>query len=209
MPGGVPLRSLAQDLRFALRQLRKSSGFTLIAILTLSLGIGAAAAVFSVLDAVLLRPLPFAHQDRLVFPDTHAREGYQQPWSSLSYEDARAQLKTFDALAGYFEFGKSNLESASGPVQLTTVKGTDNFFDVFGVKPLLGRTYLPGEDQPGKDDVVVLSFEVWQTHFGGQPDVIGKTVRLDGTPYVVIGVMPAGFRFPLSARNAIYTPPAS
>jgi putative ABC transport system permease protein len=200
-----PLRSLAQDLRFALRQLRKSAGFTVIAILTLSLGIGAAAAVFSVLDAAILRPLPFAHQDRLVFPDTTAREGYHQPWSALSYGDARAQLKTFDALAGYTDFLMSNLETPSGPVSLQTVKGTDNFFTVFGVKPLLGRTYLPGESQPGKGAVVVLSYEVWQTQFGGQADVIGKVVRLNGMPDVVIGVMPAGFRFPLSARNAVYT----
>ena len=91
-------------------------------------------------------------------------------------------------------------------MSLRAVKGTDNFFSVFGVKPLLGRTYLPGEDQPGRDDVAVLSYEVWQTQFGGQRDVVGKQVRLDGTPYSVIGVMPASFRFPLSARNAIYTP---
>jgi putative ABC transport system permease protein len=195
-----------QDVRYALRQLRRAPGFAAIVILTLSLGIGAAAAVFSVIDAALLRPLPFAHQDRLVFPDTTAREGYQQPWSYLSYLDARPQLKTFDALAGYSDFVKINLESPSGPVSLRAVKGTDNFFNVFGVKPILGRTYLPGEDQTGKDDVAVLSYEVWQTQFGGQAAAVGRVVQLDGMPYTVIGVMPSGFRFPLSARNAIYTP---
>jgi putative ABC transport system permease protein len=200
------MQQFVQDIHFALRQLRRSPGFAVIVVLTLSLGIGAAAAVFSVIDAVLLRPLPFSHQERLVFPDTYARDGYQQPWSYLTYVDARAQVTTFDALAGYADDGKSNLEIPTGPVSLQTVKGTDNFFDVFGVKPLLGRTFLPGEDQPGKDDLVVLSYEVWQTQFGGQADVLGKMVRLNGTPYVVIGVMPAGFRFPLSARNAIYTP---
>lgn len=200
------MNRLIQDVRFAVRQLKRSPGFAVIVVLTLSLGIGAAAAVFSVVDAVLLRPLPFAHQDRLVFPDTTAREGYTQPWSYLSYLDARSQLKTFDALAGYSTFAKINLEGPAGPVSLKAVKGTDNFFSVFGVKPLLGRTYLPGEDQPGRDDVAVLSYEVWQTQFGGQRDVVGKQVRLDGTPYSVIGVMPASFRFPLSVRNAIYTP---
>jgi putative ABC transport system permease protein len=197
---------MMQDLRYSLRQLRRSPGFAAIVVLTLSLGIGAAAAVFSVIDAVLLRPLPFAHQERLVFPDTTARAGYTQPWSYPSYVDARAQLKTFEALAGYTDFLKINLEGPSGPVSLNSVRGTDNFFNVFGVKPILGRTYLPGEDEPGRDNVVVLSYEVWQTQFGGQANAVGRVVRLDGAPYTVIGVMPAGFRFPLSARNAVYKP---
>jgi putative ABC transport system permease protein len=198
--------SMMQDLRYSLRQLRRSPGFAAIVVLTLSLGIGAAAAVFSVIDAVLLRPLPFAHQERLVFPDTTARAGYTQPWSYPSYVDARVQLKTFEALAGYTDYLKINLEGPSGPVSLNSVRGTDNFFNVFGAKPILGRTYLPGEDQPGRDNVVVLSYEVWQTQFGGQTNAVGKVVRLDGAPYTVIGVMPAGFRFPLSARNAVYKP---
>ena len=200
------MTSILQDLRFALRQLRRSPGFALTAVLTLALGIGAATAVFSVIDAVLLRPLPFAHQDRLVFPDTHALAGYNQPWSYLDYEDARPQLKTFEALAGYTDYLKINLESPSGPVSLSSVRGTDNFFNVFGVKALLGRTFVADEDQPGRDNVAVLSYEVWQTNFGGRPDVISKPVRLDGVPSIIIGVMPAGFRFPLSARNAIYKP---
>jgi putative ABC transport system permease protein len=198
--------SLIQDLRFALRQLRSSPGFAIVAVLTLSLGIGAATAVFSVIDAVLIRPLPYANQQRLVFPYMTSRVGESSPSSYLGYVDERAALRTFDALAGYSVFTRLNLESPTGPVSLRAVKGTDNFFTVFGVKPVLGRTYLPGEDQPGKDNVAVLSYEVWQTNFGGQKDVIGKVVRLDGTPYTVIGVMPAGFRFPMFARDAIYTP---
>ena len=200
------MNQLMQDVRFSLRQLRRSPGFAVIVVLTLSLGIGAAAAVFSVIDAVLIRPLPFAHQDRLVFPDTKARSGYSQPWSYLSYLDARSELKTFDELAGYSDFTKVNLEAPSGAVSLTAVKSTDNFFSVFGVKPILGRTYVPGEDQTGRDDVAVLSYEVWQTHFGAQVNAVGKVVRLDGAPYTVIGVMPSGFRFPMYERNAIYTP---
>ncbi len=200
------MQTTLQDLRFALRQFVRAPGFALTIILTLALGIGAAAAVFSVVDATLLRPLPFANQDRLVFPATTARAGYTQPWSWLSYVDARAQLKTFQALAGYSDFLKINLDSPNGPVSLQAVKGTDNFFDVFGVAPVLGRTFLPGEDQPGKDNVAVLSYQVWVNDFGGQKDVIGKVVRLDAVPSTIIGVMPASFRFPLSARNAIYTP---
>jgi putative ABC transport system permease protein len=200
------MNKFVQDVKYALRQLRRSPGFALIVVATLSLGIGAASAVFSVIDAALLRPLPFVHQERLVFPDTTAQAEYSQPWSYLSYLDARAQLKTFRALAGYSNFGRINLEAQSGPVSLNAVKGTDNFFDVFGVKPLLGRTYLAGEDEPGRDAIAVLSYEVWQTQFGGDSNAVGKMVRLDGIPYTVIGVMPSGFRFPLSARNAIYTP---
>jgi predicted permease len=200
------LAALKQDIGYSLRQMRKAPGFALVVVLTLSLGLGAAAAVFSVIDAVLLRPLPFAHQERLVYPFMMAKTGGSLPASYLSYLDERAQLKTFAAMAGYSTLDDINLQAASGPVSLRAVKGTDNFFDVFGVKPVLGRTYLPGEDQPGKDNVAVLSYEVWKTYFNGAAEIVGKTVSLDGTPYTVIGVMPAGFRFPLGARNAIYTP---
>jgi predicted permease len=200
------MNSILQDLRYALRQLRKSPGFALTTIFTLALGIGSAAAVFSVIDATLLRPLPYVNQGRIVSPDTRAIVGWHQPWSLPSYLDARPQLGTFEALAGYNSYSRINLEGPNGPVSLSAVKGTDNFFTVFGVKPILGRTYLPGEDQPGKDMVAVLSYEVWQRDFGGQPDVVGKIVRLDGAPYTVIGVMPSGFRFPLQTKNAIYTP---
>ncbi len=200
------MNSISQDIRFSLRQLRKSPGFALTTLFTLALGIGCAAAVFSVIDATLLRPLPYANQNRIVSPETWAIAGFHQPWSLPSYLDARPQLSTFEALAGYSAYNRINLEGPNGPVSLPAVKGTDNFFTVFGVKPILGRTYLPGEDQPGKDMVTVLSYEVWQRDFGGQPDVIGKIVRLDGAAYTVIGVMPSGFRFPLQTMNAIYTP---
>ena len=200
------MHSTLNDLRFALRQLRRSPGFALTAILTLALGIGCASAVFSVIDATLLRPLPYANQDRVVSPETRSIAGFYQPWSLPSYLDARPQLSTFQVLAGYNPYTRINLEAPNGPVSLPAIKSTDNFFTVFGVKPILGRTYLPGEDQPGKDMVAVLSYEVWQRDFSGQPDVIGKVVRLDGAPYTVIGVMPSGFRFPLQTINAIYTP---
>ena len=204
--GTMWVASVLQDLRFALRQLRNSPGFAISAILTLSLGIGASAAIFNVIDAVLLKPLPYANQELLVDPVMTGRTGDTLRSSYLGYLDVRAQQRTFDALAGYSVFGRVNLEGPSGPVALRAVKSTDNFFDVFGVKPMLGRTYLPGEDQPGKDNVVVLSYEVWQSSFAGSADVVGKDVELDGTPYTVIGVMPMGFRFPLDAREAVYTP---
>jgi predicted permease len=200
------LESIWTDVRYALRQLGKSPGFAVVAVLALSTGIGAASAIFSVVDAVLLRPLPFAHQDRLVFPFMKSRNGGSLPSSYLSYVDERAQLRSFDAMAGYSTFDRINLEGPTGTASLPAVKTTDNFFDVFGVAPVLGRTFLPGEDQPGKDNVAVLSYEVWQANFNGRADVVGKAVRLDGNPYTVVGVMPSGFRFPLFQREAIYTP---
>ena len=200
------LESIWADVRFALRQLRNSPAFAIVAVLALSLGIGAATAIFSVIDAMLLRPLPFDHQERLVYPFMKALNGTSRPDSYLGYFDERAQLRSFDALAGFSTFDRVNLEGSSGPVSLRAVKTTDNFFNVFGVRPILGRTFLPGEDQPGKDNVAVLSYEVWQTSFGGRPDAIGKAVQLDGNTYTILGVMPSGFRFPLFERDAIYTP---
>ena len=200
------MRGLLQDVRYAVRQLRKSPGFALIAVLTLSLGVGVSAAVFSIIDAVILRPLPYQHADRIYQPVTLAKQGFTQPLSWPSFKDMRAQNHTFAAFSGFSNFGSVNLQSPSGPVALRWVQGSDNFFDVFGVKPILGRTYRPGEDEPGKNDVAVLSYEVWQADFGGQSSVIGQAIRLDGRLYTCIGVMPAGFSFPIGTRNAIYIP---
>lgn len=197
--------SFARDLQYALRQLRRSPGFAFIAILTLALGIGATAAVFSVVDAVLLRPLPFPEPDRIVAVETRSQSGYTQPASYAGYRDERAQLRSFSAFAAY-DSSSINFESPAGPVALHVVRGSDNFFDVFGVQPQLGRTFRDGEEQPGRNNVVLLSHEVWQREFSADPAVIGKSARLDGVPYTIIGVMPADFAFPLGLRKAIYTP---
>jgi predicted permease len=197
---------LRQDVRYAFRKLRRSPGFALTAVLTLALGVGATSAVFSVIDAVLLRPLPFPDPHQIVVPESRSHSGYTQPASLPGYRDERAQQRTFSAFAGYNDFSSVNLESPHGPVALHATKGTDNFFDVFGVRPILGRTFLAGEDQPGRDDVAVLSYEVWQRDFQADPRVIGHMARLDGHPYTIIGVMPADFRYPLGQRNAVYTP---
>src|SRR5271156_3793096 len=197
---------MLQDLKYALRQLRKSPGFPLTAVLTLALGTGVTAAVFSVIYAVMVQPLPYDHPESIVVPRTYSPQGYVQPASYPEYLDWRKQNHSFSAFAAVSGYRKINLEGPSGPVSLRLTQGSDNLFDVFGVNPILGRTFSPGEDQPGKNDVVVLSYEVWQQNFGGAKDVIGKTVKLDGRPYTVIGVMPAGFRYPISQRDAIYAP---
>lgn len=197
---------MLQDLRYSLRQLRKSPGFTLTALMTLALGTGVTAAVFSVIYAVMIQPLPYAHPGSIVVPQTYSPQGYGQPASYPEYLDWRSQGHSFSAFAAASAYKRINLEGPSGPVSLRLTQGSDNLFDVFGVNPILGRTFSPGEDQPGKNNVVVLSYEVWQQNFGGSKDVVGRVVRLDGLPYTVIGVMPAGFRYPISQSNAIYTP---
>jgi len=200
------LRNSLQDLRYAVRQLRRAPGFALTLVLTLALSVGVATAVFCVIDTVILRPLPFAHPERIVSMETRSRSGYIQPYSGPSYVDARAEVKTFKTFAGYFRWRDVAMETPGGPVVLQAVHTTDNFFDVFGVQPVLGRTFRPGEQDPGKNNLVVLSYQAWQSHFNGAPDVAGKSARLDGQTYTIIGVMPADFRFPLNVRDAVYTP---
>jgi predicted permease len=195
------------DLRYALRQLHRAPGFALTVAGTLALSVGVATAVFCVFDTVMLRPLPYDHPERIVSVETRSQSGYTQPASWPSFNDERTQAHSFAALAGYSNYYRATMDAPSGgPVLLDTVHSTDNFFQVFGVKPLLGRTYLPGEDQDGKNEVVVLSYEVWQSYFDGDRNVVGKPVKLDGMAYTVIGVMPAGFRYPLGMRNLLYTP---
>lgn len=200
------MHTLLQDIRYALRQLRRSPGFAVLTVATLALGVSISAAVFTIVDAVVLRALPYNHPELIYQPRTIAKEGYTQPLSYPSFKDMRARNKTFAALSGFSSFRSINLESPSGPVALKWVQGSDDFFDVFGVRPILGRTYRQGEDEPGKNEVAVLSYEVWQSDFGGQPSVVGKTILLDGRPYTCIGVMPANFSFPIGTRNAVYTP---
>jgi predicted permease len=201
------MTTLLKDVRYALRQLRKSPGFTVTAILTLALGIGATAAMFSVIDAVVLHPLPFRDVDRIVQIKMKAAANYEQPASWPEYQDMRRLATTFSALAGVGGRGDGvTLTRGNQAIYLHAVQGTDNFFQIYGVHPLLGRTYLPGEDQAGKNDVAVLSYSVWQQYFGGKKNVIGKFIHLDGLPYTVIGVMPAGFRVRFDTRDVVYVP---
>ena len=201
------MNTLLYDLRYALRQLRCAPGFTFTVALTLALSVGVATAVFCVIDAVILRPLPFAHPEKIVSLQTRAQSGYTQPASWPSYQDERAQASTFAALAAYTDFFKVTIETPNaGAVALDSVQGTDNFFQVFGVQPFLGRTFLPGEEQEGKNNIAVLSYEVWERYFGADRGVLNRTVNLDGKSFTVVGVMPAGFRFPLAMHNAVYLP---
>jgi putative ABC transport system permease protein len=189
---------LLQDLRYAARALRGSPGFAAVAVLTLALGIGANAAIFSVVNSVLLRPLPFAEPDRLVaFVDAGGYKG--------EYLQFREHAKSFEAIAAYSGARDLSLTGHGEPVRLESSAVTANLFSLLGVRPELGRTFLAGEDQPGRDPVVVLSHALWRQRFGSDPEIVGQQIRLDGQGHTVVGVMPAGFRFP-AASTQLWVP---
>jgi len=182
------------DLRFAFRQLLKNPGFTAVAVLTLALGIGANTAIFSVVNAVLLRPLPFAEPDRLVWMWGNIRNGGNQASvSPLDFLDYREQNKSFEQLAAMTSGpGYRNLTGDGDPQRLEAAWVTGNYFQALGVEPALGRTFRLENEHPGRNEVVVLSHGLWQRQFGGDPSIVNRTIRLDGRNYEVLGVMPAG-----------------
>ena len=182
------------DLAHALRSLRRSPGFALVAILTLALGIGANVAIFSVVNAALIRPLPFPEPDRLVqvFPETRKLQGTASP---PDYTDWRAQARSFTEMAAVNE-GSWAL-SGDGPAeQISGATVTPGFFRVMGIAPAQGRTFTEEEAVPGQDNTVVISEQLWRTRFGSDPGIVGRSIRLDGASRLVTGVMPAGFDFP-------------
>jgi putative ABC transport system permease protein len=197
---------LTQDLLYALRQIRKAPGFAFAVIAALALTVGLSTTVFSVLDAVFIRPLPYHDADRIFSLRTYSPQGYTQPASYPEFEDWRRESRSFSALAGYSSFKSVNAELPTGAMSLRSVATSANFFDVFGVKPAIGRTFEPGEDEPGRNNVAVLSDEVWHSVFDGRRDAVGSKLKLDGRIYTVVGVMPPGFRFPISRTDAIYFP---
>ena len=194
------------NLSYALRMIRNNPGFAFVVIATLALTVALGTTVFSVLYAVFIQPLPYHQPDRIVSLRTISPQNYQQPASYPEFLDWRRDARSFSALAAYSTYGSVNFQTGGASIALHSVAASDNFFDVFGVKPTLGRTFQPGEEQPGRNFVTVLSHEVWQTQFGGRPDALGSKVKLDGLTYTVIGVMPAGFRFPINQTESIYLP---
>jgi predicted permease len=196
------MRTLLQDLRYAARALRASPGFTLVAALTLALGVGANTAIFSVVHAVLLRPLPFAEPDRLVRAFT-VNDGIPGSMSPPDFLDFRAQNHVFQGLAAYDALDFT-LTALGEPARLPGVSVTSGFFETLGVRPLLGRTFRAEESRPDRSRVVLLSHALWRQRFGGDPGVLGRTVTLDGRSYTVVGVMPPGFDYP--ARRELWTP---
>ena len=199
------LSELRQDAAFAVRQLLKAPAFTAVAVLTLALGIGATTAIFSAVRSVVLRAFPYAHAERVMMVSETWRE-LDGDVSDGVFTDWRAETKSFQYLAAE-RFTSFNLSASGTPERVSGARVTHEFFAVFGARPLLGRTFLAEEDEPGREHVAVLSHGLWTSTFGGDRGVIGRQVQLSGQPYAVIGVMPASFDPSLSGE-ALWVPMA-
>ena len=188
--GGSLVETFVQDLRFGARSMRRAPGFTAIAVIALALGIGANAAIFSVVDAVLLKPLAYQDSDRLV-TILHNGNG---PVSPANFADWQAQAKSFQAMADA-EASAVDVTNTDTPEHVEALAITQGMLPMLGVQPLLGRWFAPGEDKAGAPPVVILSFRYWQDRFGGDPSAIGKQVTADGKSFTIVGVMPKTFAF--------------
>jgi len=190
------MSSIWQDLRYGARQLARNPGFTAVAVLTLALGIGANTAIFSVVNALFLRPLPVEDPARLVsvFTFDHNNPGHL-PSSTHNFRDLRDQSDVFSGVVAFGFLPVAISSQGEEPEQLPAFAVSGNYFDVLGVRMKLGRSFLPEEDStPGGHPVAILSHTLWQRRFGGDPSIVGRTVSLNGRPFTVVGVGPEGFR---------------
>ena len=192
--------TLLQDLRYAFRSLRNARGFAVVAAVTLAIGIGANTAIFSIIDTILLRPLPYRDPGQLVrLNETESAPG-RYPFAGLDFLDWKAQNSTFQDMTMFAWPNDMNLSAGGRPEHVQALPTEANFFSLLGVGPLLGRTWAAGEDQPGKDDVAILSYGFWQSRFAGDPHAVGQSIELNARKYTIVGVMPA--QLPLSAEVA-------
>src|SRR6185369_9181897 len=204
------MQSFIRDFRFAIRQLRKNPGFTLITVLTLALGIGATTSIFSLVNTVILRPLPFAEQDRIMSVLSGGQRTPSSPIlpNALSYPDYldfRAQNHTFEDIASYRDHD-ATLITDRGAQHMTSQVVAANFFRTLRTAPILGRDFNWDDEKP-QSNVVMLSYTTWQEQFGGEKDVAGRKINLDGSPYTIIGVLPPRFAFPIQdPAPALYLP---
>ena len=201
----VWLQDATQDLRYGLRMLRKSPGFTIIALLTLTLGLGINCAIFTVVNAVLLRPLPYPDSERLVLIQRHFPEITFPSSSVTKFLFWREHTRGFETIAGYAIASSGvNLTGSGEPERLRSLRVGADFFRTLGVQPFLGRSFTTEEDHPGGPNVVVLSYALWQRHFGGDSGILARGLRLGGQLWTVIGVAPANFTFTPEAD--VWTP---
>jgi len=191
------------DLKFALRQLLKNPGFSAVAVLTLALGIGANTAIFSVINAVVLRPPPFKEPERLVFVSEKSKDMDNMSVAYPNFLDWQRQQESFSSFAA-FRTEEWNLTGDGHPERITGLQVSAGFFPTLGVQPLRGRVFTADEDKVGGERVVVLSEGIWRRRFGGDPGVLNRTVALNGEPYTVVGILPAAFQFP--RRVELWTP---
>ena len=204
---GTALKSVVQDIRYGLRQMRRNPVFTWTAVVTLGLGIGATAAIFSAVYALLLRPLPYPASDRLMFIYEHTKYDDMSALLNQDFFAAQSALKSFESVAGYLDYGDENLTGAGAPVRVSAMGVTANFFPTLRVAPALGRNFLSGEDRKGGPDVVILSHRLWQSRFHSDPTIVGRSITLAGKAQTVVGVLPAHFVFPdPAAEPDVYVP---
>src|SRR5260221_127381 len=198
------LDSWLHDARYALRVLARRPAYTSLVLVTLAIAIGATTAVFSAIDTVLLRPLPYPDAERLVTVWENDRINRKPHYRVApgNWEDWRSQTRSFEDLAAYIAAGGGSLSADGDPFHAAVPDVSANFFGVMGVRPLLGRAFTRGDATPPNHRVLVLSFRAWQNHFGSDPGVIDRTVPFDEVPYRIVGVMPAGFQFPLRDGDA-------
>jgi putative ABC transport system permease protein len=193
------MRTLLQDVRYAVRTLLKSPGFALVAVAALALGIGANTAIFSVVKAVLLSPLPYPQPEQLVWVReiNPGADILDEPASAPNYNDWRTEGRSFEGIAAFGYAGGTITDGDREPERVAALSTSANFFQVVGVAPALGRGFLPGEDATGRNRVVVISHALWQRRFGGKPEVLGQTITITGNPHVIVGVAPASFKTPV------------
>ncbi len=194
------MNALLQDLRYALRQLRRAPGFAVTVALTLALGIGATTAIFTLVEDVLLRPLPYAHPNRLVVMEERVaefRDIYPTlPMNANHFINWQRNSRTIESMAVMDE-SSMPLGMSDHPLQVNVLKTTPGIFSVLETEPQLGRAFTTQEAQPGRERVAVLMYDLWRTQFGGDPQILGRTIKLNGFPFTVIGVMPQSFRLPV------------
>jgi predicted permease len=207
------MTGLLQDIRYALRQLRKNPGFTAVAVITLALGIGANTAMFSMVYGVLLRPLPFkAPADLYTLWERNLKMGYEQnPPAAANFRDWRDRNRVFEQVAAFDASRTFDLAGSNEPERVEGAAVSPGLFELLGVTPVIGRTFSSHEDQLGRDGVVLLSYRLWQRRFNSDDSVVGKPFTLDGKSFTVIGVMPPGFQFPGDTGTVlnIFTAPAA
>jgi putative ABC transport system permease protein len=191
------MNSLLQDLRYGVRMLLKKPGFTVIAVLALALGIGANTAIFSVVNTLLIRPLPFRDADRLVmvWEYNRIRDNHQNVISPANFMDWREQSTVFEDFAAFNDARLNLTGAAADPLEIPAQRTTPNLFSVLGVEPIMGRNFTAEDAAPGSAPVVIISYALWQSRFGGDPSIVGKNITLNGTSATIVGVLPAGFQW--------------
>jgi len=199
------MQSFLQDLRFGTRMLRKNPGFAIAAIFTLALGIGGNTAIFTITSSVLLKALPYPAPQQLISLDAQSKDGQSHCCSLNRFDMVHDRSQSFSGVVAAAN-DNFNLTGKGEPLQVPSARVSANFFDLLGVKPQLGRFFVPDEGQPAGKPVIVISDGLWHSRFGGDPGVISQTIALDGTPYDIIGVLPAGIQFPFLAPADVWTP---